>query len=251
MKYPAVAMWLVSAAAAVSLAGCATEVGSAEAACAAAAAELTGCTDEQATAVVAACEELGGSEDAAVFAAQEGATACAAPASDGKSDAATSALVATCVTAMYGVKWTVTALSPSPQPLSAVYKAALRPLFGGLVDTARVSYDARLPPKITVRGHQLYVPPAAMTFGSTIFVAPDSVRVNNSAKETLLLHVHELTHVRQAAQLGGFYNFASDYCRDMVATNFDYRSIGPEVDAYAAEEDAEHDLNTCGAFDCR
>lgn len=244
MKYLSLAALVPVALA--SLAGCATE----PSACETAAASLTGCTEDQTAAFITACEESGGAESAASFAAEDGATACAAPVTDDKSDLATAAVVGTCVASMYGIRWTVTALSPSARPLDAATKMALRPIFGNLVETVRVSYDARLPPRVVINGRELTVAPAAMTFGSSIFVLSAEKRQNASALDTLVLTVHEMTHAMQAQRAGGFYGFAVAYCRDIIASGFNYYDIGLEHEAERVETDAIHDLQTCGSFGC-
>lgn len=225
------------------LTACATEPST----CEVAAAKLSGCGPEQTQSFIAACEETGGAADPALL-ADDSAAACALPA-DGKADAQP-ALVGMCVAAMYGVKWTVTALSPAALPLSAATKAALRPMFGALVDKVRISLGAQLPPRIVIAGHRLSVEPAAMTFGTSIFVL-EEVAESMTPDRLLLTTVHELTHAQQSERAGGYYGFAVNYCRDLIAVNFDYNKNGLETAAYAVQSEAEQNLHDeCGQVVC-
>jgi hypothetical protein len=210
--------------------------------CEDAAAQLVGCSDDQRAAFVAACEQTGAADPAAF----DGA-ACAPVPSDGKADAQTAALTGVCVAAMYGVKLTVTSLSPAGAPLSPQTKTALRPLYGALVDDVTVSMGAELPPRIVVAGHRLSVQPDAMTFGDRIFMLGE---VGKDPTRLLLTTVHEMRHAQQAKTAGGFFFFAVDYCRDMVAASFDYDHIGLEVSAYAVEGAAAKSLQQCGKVTC-
>ncbi|HUS29087.1 MAG TPA: hypothetical protein VMZ53_11270 [Kofleriaceae bacterium] len=216
--------------------------------CSEAAAQLTACSDDQRAAFVSACEETGGADPASLL-ADDSSAACKAVPSDGKADQATLAATGLCVASMYGVKWTVTALSPTAQPLSAQTKTMLRPLYGSLVDEARVSIGAALPPAIKIAGHVLAVEPAAMTFGSSIFILQE-VADSKSADRLLLTTVHELAHAKQAKTAGGYYNFAVSYCRDMIAVGFDYSHIHLEEAAYAVQDQARSSLQTCGHVTC-
>jgi hypothetical protein len=214
--------------------------------CSEAAAQLAGCSDDQRNAFAAACEESGGADPSALL-AEDSSAACKAVPSDGKADQATLALRSVCVAAMYGVKWTVTALSPSGKPLSAQSKAILRPLYGSLVDEVRISLGAELPPRIVIAGHELSVQPAAMTFGSQIFILQE---VADDPEYLLLTTVHELAHAKQSKTAGGYYGFAVTYCRDMIAAGFDYDHIDLEEAAYAIQDDARSSLQTCGHVTC-
>lgn len=236
---------LLGAGLALVLAACATE----ESPCASAAAQLTGCTADQAQAFIAACEDAGGVE-AATLVADDQAAVCAAIPSDGKEDQGTLALTGVCVAGMYGVKWTVSALSAEPQPLPAQMKTALRPLYGSLVDRARIVIGARLPPRIVIAGHVLAVEPAAMTFGNQIFVLDQVAHDPKRPDRLLLTTVHELTHAQQAERAGGYFQFATRYCSDMIAHNFSYEQLSMEVAAYAVEHAAQRNLNDCGAVTC-
>jgi hypothetical protein len=215
--------------------------------CSEAAAQLTSCSEDQRQAFVAACEETGGADPSELL-AEDSSAACKAVPNDGKTDQGAITVMGLCVASMYGVKWTVTALSPTAQPLSASMKTMLRPLYGSLVDEVRVSIGAALPPKIKIAGHELAVQPAAMTFGSSIFILQEVA--DDSPERLLLAEVHELTHVKQSKTAGGYYGFALNYCRDMIVAGFDYDHIHLEEAAYAVEEDARESLQTCGRVTC-
>jgi len=216
--------------------------------CREAADQLAACSDDQRQALVAACEQSGGA-DPSSFLAEDSSAACKAVPSDGKADQATLALTATCVTAMYGVKWTVTALSPTARPLPAEMKTVLRPLYGSLVDEVSVSLGAELPPGIVIAGHELSIAPDAMTFGSQVFINQEVVDDFDSDR-LVLTTVHELTHAKQSKAAGGFYDFAVKYCRDMIAAGFEYDHIHLEEAAYAVQHDARTSLQTCGHVTC-
>jgi hypothetical protein len=216
--------------------------------CLEAAAQLTTCSDDQRQAFADACEEAGGGDPSALL-GDDASAACKAVPDDGKADQGTLAVMSLCVASMYGVKWTVTALSPTAQPLSATMKTMLRPLYGSLVDDVRVSIGAALPPAIKIAGHELAVPPAAMTFGSQIFMLQE-VADDKSPNRLLLTTVHELTHAKQAQSAGGYYGFAVSYCGDMIRANFDYGHIHMEEAAYAVQADARTSLQTCGHVTC-
>jgi hypothetical protein len=214
--------------------------------CAEAAAQLSGCSDDQKQAFFDACEQ-GGGADAAALTSEDTTAACTAAVTNGATDAATAAKTGVCVAAMYGVKWTVTALSPSGRALSAATKSQLRPLYGSLVDQVTITVGAKLPPRIVIAGHELSVQPDAMTFGTHVFMLRE---VGDDPDRLLLTTVHELTHAQQSQRAGGFYGFAVSYCRDMIAAGFDYDQIHMEQSAYAIEDTAARNLQSCGAVVC-
>jgi hypothetical protein len=117
------------------------------------------------------------------------------------------------------------------------------------VDTVKISVNAQLPPRIVIAGHEISVQPDAMTFGDRIYLAP-SVMTAKNPSYPLLTTVHEMTHAKQAADRGGYYGFAVQYCRDMRAVNYKYGDIPLEVAAYAVEHDAAVALRTCGKVKC-
>lgn len=224
--------------------GCATESSS----CDVAAERLSGCGDEQRSAFVGACEASGGALDPDAFAASpEASEICMAP-DDGKADGQAT-VIGTCVASMYGIKWSVASLSPTPQPLSAAMKTELRPIYGALVDQVRVSIGAALPPKIVIAGHQLSVPPAAMTFGDTIYVLQEVVDDANRYRFLLTL-VHEMMHSEQSARNGGFLGFARGYCRQLANVDYAYGEVPWEDAAYATQEYARQNLGRCGHVTC-
>ncbi len=243
---------LLAAASIMSLAtmavACATEP-SAPAVCDEVAAKLDGCSPAQADALLASCRAQPSNASFAEISTEEIQAACS-PSDDGKADAQAT-LTGVCVASMYGIKWTVGLLSPSVQPLSADVKRQLRPTFGALVDTARLTHAAELPPGITIGGHELSVTPAAMTFGNNIFIAK-SWSASISAKELMLTIVHEMQHVQQVTKAGGFFRFATEYCREMIAVNFDYFAIPLEINADGVEQTARANLASgCETVFCR
>ncbi len=216
--------------------------------CAEAAAQLTSCTTDQRQAFEAACEQNDGADPATLGA--DATAACAAVPSDGKADAGTDVLTGVCVAGMYGVKWGITALSPAGGALSDPMNAELRTIYGSLVDGVTVTIGAELPPKIVIAGHELGVQPDAMTFGNHVFVLQAVADDTTTPNRLLLTITHELTHVKQGQNDGGFYGFAVSYCRDMIAVNFDYDLIAEEIAAYAVEGTARQNLARCGHVVC-
>lgn len=228
--------------------GCATEA-SAPAVCDQVAANVDGCSPEQADALLASCRAQPSDATLAQLSSEEIRSACSA-ADDGKADAQAT-LTGVCVATMYGIKWTVSVLSPTVQQLSADLKRQLRPTFGALVDTARITRAAELPPGITIGSHELSVTPAAMTFGNNIFI-DKTWGVLMSPKEMLLTTVHEMQHVQQVSRAGGFLRFATQYCREMIAVKFDYHAIPLEINASAIENTARSNLaHGCATVFCR
>jgi hypothetical protein len=228
--------------------GCASEQ-SAPAVCDEVAANLDGCSPEQADALLASCRAQPSNATLAQLSTEEIQSACS-PADDGKADTQAT-LTGVCVATMYGIKWTVSVLSPRVQPLSEDLKRQLRPTFGALVDTARITRAAELPPGITIGGHELSVTPAAMTFGNNIFISRIWGALM-SPQEMLLTTVHEMQHVQQVSRAGGFFRFATQYCREMIAVNFDYHQIPLEINAATVETTARNNLsNGCPTVFCR
>jgi hypothetical protein len=216
--------------------------------CERAAAQLTACSDDQRDAFVESCE-ASGVADTATLSEDDAAAMCAGAPDDGKQDAQTTALTGVCVAAMYTVKWGVTLVSPTGLPLSESSKQTLRPLFGDLVDDVRISIGARLPPAIRFAGHELSIEPGAMTFGNDIFIRSQVVRPDDPANLFYAV-IHEMTHSQQAKAAGGYYGFAVNYCRSMIATNYDYYKIDYEVAAYRVASDAETSMNSCHHLTC-
>jgi hypothetical protein len=217
--------------------------------CSEAAAQLSACSADQRQAFAAACEASGGADPSTLL-TDDSEAACQAVPSDGKTDAATNATVGLCVTAMYGLKWSVAGLSPTPLPLSESSKAILRPLYGSLVDEVHFSIGAALPPAIVIAGHKLSVQPQAQTFGNDIFMLQEVADDKTTPYRLLLATVHEMKHAQQAKAAGGFYGFAINYCRDMIAVNFDYSHIQLEEAAYEAQHQALGNLQACGHVTC-
>ncbi len=224
--------------------GCSTEPSS----CDLAAERLQGCGDDQRNAFVGACQASGGALDPDAFATSPEAAEICASSSDGKADLQ-SAVIGACVASMYGIKWSVASLSPTPQPLSAAMKSELRPLYGALVDQVRVSIGATLPPKIVIAGHQLSIQPAAMTFGDRIYILQE-VADDANRHRLLLMLVHELMHAEQAARNGGFLEFARGYCRQLDNFGYAYEDVAWEDAAYATQELARQNLGRCGHVTC-
>ena len=90
-----------------------------------------------------------------------------------------------------------------------------------------------------------------MTFGNNIFIDKTWGDLM-SPNEMLLTTVHEMQHVQQVSRVGGFFRFATQYCREMIAVNFDYNQIPLEINASAVENTARNSLaNGCATIFCR
>lgn len=221
-----------------SVVACASDA-PAPAVCDEVAAQLEGCNAEQSAALLESCRAQPEDASLAALTSEDIGAACR-PADDGKADAYAGA-TAVCVAAMYGLKWTITALSPTTQPLSDDVKKQLRPTFGALVDTARITTGGVLPPGIKLGDRQLSITPGAMTFGNKIFIEKEW-GATISKREMLLTTVHEMQHVQQVARAGGFLGFAREYCRETIAVNFDYYAIPLEINAASVEDVARLNL---------
>lgn len=231
-----------------SLVGCASEA-PAPAVCDEVAAQLEGCNAEQSAALLESCRAQPEDASFEALSTEEIGAACR-PADDGKADVYAS-LTAVCVATMYGLKWTITALSPTTQPLSDDVKKQLRPTFGALVDSARITTGGVLPPGIKIGDHQLSVTPGAMTFGNKIFIDKEW-GATISKRDLLLTTVHEMQHVQQVERAGGFLGFAREYCRETIAVDFDYYAIPLEINAASVEDVARINLQKgCTTVFCK
>jgi hypothetical protein len=166
---------------------------------------------------------------------------------DGRADGVKQTVfVGACSALVNAAYWVVWARSPSSKPLSNELKTKLRPWFGELVDTARVSWGSDLLARWRVFGRDIILDEdtAAQTFGHEIFVH-DAAGTDDA---TVSIIGHELGHVAQYKRLGGVSGFAREYCEAFYEANFSYRNNALEVEAY----DTQGRIETCLAYgsDC-
>lgn len=162
---------------------------------------------------------------------------------DGKSDGADKiAFVGACSTLVNAAYWIVWARSPSSQPLAPAIKTKLRPWFGDLVDTARVSWNSPLLTRWRVFDRDIVFDEdtEAQTFGHEIFVRSGA----DTDDATVSIIGHELGHVAQYKKFGGVSGFAREYCTAYWNSNFSYRDNALEVEAY----DTQDRIETCLAY---
>jgi hypothetical protein len=202
------------------LVGCsATE----EARCGEAAEVLASCHGIDAETFLDACHQAP-PDEATELADAVLAQACPA---DGKADGLGEwAFVESCRPVMMGAYLVNAARNPTRAPLPDDMKARLRPRFGGLVDRVRVHWNATLPddwPILHVK--DAFMDVGAQTFGTEIFVTPQSASLETIA--------HELVHAAQAERVGGTRAFYAEYCRGFYDASFSYAGNAYEVEAYA------------------
>lgn len=135
--------------------------------------------------------------------------------------------------------WVVWARSPASQPLSPAMRAKLRPWFGDLVDTVKVSWNSGLLTHWRVFGRDIVFDDdtLAQTFGNEIFVR----ELVGTENQQIALIGHELGHVRQYRKYGGVIGFARQYCTAFYESNYSYRNNALEVQAY----DLQHQIAKC------
>jgi hypothetical protein len=159
---------------------------------------------------------------------------------NGKADGlAKAAFVDGCSALINAASWVIWARSPSAVPLSAKQKASLRPWFGNLVDTARISWNSNLLTRWRVFGRDIVFDEdtTAQTFG-------DSIYINQAAADdtsTLVLIGHELRHVSQYRKYGGTAGFARQYCTSFYDASYSYRNNPLEVEAF----DGQYKIQRC------
>lgn len=215
------------------LVGCATEPPSSSSPCDQAAETLERCAGQLPAGFREACD-ADPEQVASSILAEASADACPDAA---RSDSITEhAFVDACAAVVNATYWIVWARSPSSQPMSLALRDELRPWFGDLVDTTRVSYDAQLIGRWRVFGHDLIFDDdtIAQTFGNEIFLREP--RRDDHAQIALV--GHELAHARQYREHGGSVGtFARAYCEAFHDAKFSYRNNALEIEAYD-EQDA-------------
>jgi hypothetical protein len=156
-----------------------------------------------------------------------------------KSDLGELAFVDACVGVLNAAYWVVWARSPSSQPLSRELRDHLRPWFGDLVDTTRVSWNASLLTRWRVLGREVvfHEGTVAQTFGKEIFIREAPIDEHRQ----IALIGHELAHAGQYAEYGGISGFAREYCAGYYQANFSYRNNALEVEAY----DLQYRIKAC------
>jgi hypothetical protein len=151
------------------------------------------------------------------------------------------AFVEACAAGVGAAYWVVWARSESSQPLSARMKGQLRPWFGDLVDTVRVSWNSGLLSQWRVFGRDVVFDQdtIAQTYGHEIFIRESPTEDD----EQIALVGHELGHARQYRQLGGVGGFARAYCGAFYDANYSYDNNALELEAYAVESRIESCLD--------
>lgn len=242
LKYPALLALTVSL-----FTACATE-GSSR--CEQAAAALAECTGAVPDGFVEACEANAEANGAAVVDSLL-ESSCEGVPTDGKADGfKEDAFVFACRAGIGAAYFTDWLRSPASKPLSKEFRDKLRPEYGALVDTVRVSWNARLVDKWSIGPINIHIGDidvGAQTFGDEIFVSRP-YDVND--KEMLVWLSHELQHARQAEQRGGLGGFETDYCRAFWDSSYSYRDNALEAEAYAQERALAACLRA-GRSDCK
>lgn len=160
--------------------------------------------------------------------------------SSGKADGLVeSEFVGSCAALVNAAYWVVWARSPKSEPLSSELREQLRPWYGNLVDTIRVSWNSDLLTHWRVLGHDVVLDEdlAAQTFGNEIFVR----LVPENDLEMAVLIGHELQHGAQYRAFGGVTGFARKYCAAFYDANFSYQDNPLEVEAY----DRQDQIRSC------
>lgn len=162
---------------------------------------------------------------------------------DGKADGVErTVFVGACAALVNAAYWVVWAKSPASKPMSAALKTKLRPWFGDLVDTARISWGSGLLTRWRVFGRDIVFDEdtEAQTFGHEIFVRSAA----GTDDESAALIGHELGHVAQYKRLGGVSGFAREYCEAFYDASYSYRNNALEVEAF----DTQGQIETCLAY---
>lgn len=100
------------------------------------------------------------------------------------------------------------------KPLGMREREALRPIFGGIVDSVKVVWNARMLDEWRILGKtfQFGVDHTGMTLGDTIYIAYLEP-TGDWERRTLDLMIHEMTHTFQAHDRGSLRGFAEHYIR--------------------------------------
>lgn len=122
-------------------------------------------------------------------------------------------------------------LTKAKVELTAQEKAALRPVFGSLVDKVKITYGADPVEKwgpITFNSFAS----VGQTYGYNIYIRPTRESMTDEARMELL--THELTHTLQFEQYGGSYsNFGYQYFLGYAKAGFSYANNSMELAAEA------------------
>jgi len=151
------------------------------------------------------------------------------------------AFVDACVAVVNATYWVVWARSPSSKPMPPELRDQLRPWFGDLVDTTRVSWNAQLLGRWRVLGHDLVFDDdtIAQTFGNEIYIRESPTFDNRQ----IALIGHELTHTTQYREHGGIIEFAREYCEAFYDASFSYRHNELEIEAYSQQGEIKTSLD--------
>ena len=208
--------------------GCATEPESSL--CEQATVSLESCTGQVPDDFREACDADPEKVAGAVLAEVDAETCVGAEHADGL---AKSEFVGACSALVNAAYWVVWLRSPSSQPLSPALREKLRPWYGDLVDSVRISWNSGLLSQWRVFGHDLILDEdtRAQTFGNEIFVREAPGDDNKVAA----LVGHELQHGMQYREHGGVTGFARAYCSAFYDSSFSYRRNALEVEAYSAQ----------------
>ena len=230
----------------VTLVGCATEPSK----CEQAAAALAECTGSVPDGFIESCESDTEGETIAFTDSLLESTCDQSALTGGKEDGLFETAFVSACSAMVGSAYITNRLrSPALAPLPQEMKDVFRAEFGSLVDTVRVSWNARLVDDWSIGPHKLVIgfDVGAQTFGRDIFVEQAYIANRFSVRSIL---AHELEHVRQSYTRGGFIRFSVDYCQAFWDSNFSYRENALEEQAYTVQETMDPCLVT-GSKTCK
>jgi hypothetical protein len=148
-----------------------------------------------------------------------------------------------CVAVVNATYWVVWARSPASKPMPTALRDQLRPWFGDLVDTTKVSWNAELIGRWRVLGRDVVLDDdtIAQTFDDEIYIR-ESMKLDD---RQIALIGHELEHANQYREHGGVLEFARGYCGAFYDSEFSYRNNALEVEAY----DQQGDIYACLARD--
>ncbi len=154
---------------------------------------------------------------------------------DGKADGLVETeFIGGCAALVNAAYWVVWAKSPASEPLSKELRDELRPWFGNLVDSIRISWNSGLLTHWRVMGHDVIFDQnlLAQTFGNEIFIREEP----NNNIERIALIGHELQHGAQYRAAGSVTGFARKYCKAFYDSNFSYSDNALELEAFERED---------------